>query len=353
VVRALALSALVIAVAAVAVLGVAAVGAAPRAERDAPSEQARVSGGDSPVYPGLRTVGELSQPGGGPQATAVGPYPRLREPGALAFPGPEALEAARSYVAGRKGRISFAVADTRGDVAGLNSDRRYRAASLAKAMVLVAYLGEAERKRQTLSADQRKRLEAMIRISDNDAAISLHNEIGPGPMLALARRAGMRHFSDTGSWSESTLTAADQARFFAALDRLLPARHRSYARKLLEGVVEPQSWGVPKAARPSWRVMFKGGWRPSSGGSLVHQAARLERGPRTVAVAVLTDADPDQPYGEETIRQVTARLLAARGARPAEPAVPVAPAAPARLRPLRKLRGTSAPSPPPLIGIVR
>lgn len=352
-VRALALSALVIAIAAVAVLGVGGVGAAPRAERNAPNGKAGVPGGDSPVYPGLRTVGELSQPGGSPQGTVVGPYPRLREPGALAFPGPEALEAARSYVAGRKGRISFAVADTRGDVAGLNPDRRYRAASLAKAMVLVAYLEEAERKRKALSADQRKRLEAMIQISDNDAAISLHNEIGPGPMLALARRAGMRNFSDTGSWAESTLTAADQARFFAALDRLLPARHRSYARKLLEGVVEPQSWGVPKAARPSWRVMFKGGWRPSSGGNLVHQAARLERGPRTVAVAVLTDADPDQPYGEETIRQVTARLLAARGARPGAPAVPVAPAAPAQLRPLRKLRGGSAPSPPPLIGIVR
>lgn len=308
---------------------------------------------DSPVYPALRTVAELSQPGGGPRATAVGPYPRLRQPGALAFPAPEALEAARRYVAGRRGRISFAVADTRGDVAGLNADRRYRAASLAKAMVLVAYLNEAEHKQETLSASQRERLEAMIQISDNDAAISLHNELGPEPMLALARRAGMRRFSDIGSWSESTSTAADQARFFAALDRLLPPRHRAYARELLEGVVEPQSWGVPKAARPAWRVMFKGGWRPGSGGSLVHQAARLEQGSRTVAVAVLTEDNPDQPYGEETIRQVTARLLAARGARPAAPAVPEAPTAPAALRPLRTLRGGRAPSPPPLIGIVR
>jgi len=353
VVRALALSALVATAVAVAVLNVTLVGAAPRAESRAASGKTEVPGGDSPVYPGLRTVAELSQPGGGPRATAVGPYPRLREPGALAFPGPEALEAARTYVAGRRGRISFAVADTRGEVAGLNPDRRYRAASLAKAMVLVAYLTEAERKQKALSADQRQRLEAMILISDNEAAISLHDEIGPGPMLALARRAGMRHFSDTGSWSESTLTAADQARFFAALDRLLPSRHRAYARKLLESVVEPQSWGVPKAARPAWRVMFKGGWRPASRGSLVHQAARLEQGTRTVAVAVLTDGNPDQPYGEDTIRQVTARLVAGRGARPAAPAVPVPPAAPAELRPLPRLRRGRAPSPPPLIGIVR
>lgn len=336
-----------------AVLGVAGLGAAPRAESSAASGEAVVPGGDSPVYPGLRTVAELSQPGGDPRATVAGPYPRLRDPGALAFPGPEALEAARSYVGGRRGRISFAVADTRGEVTGLNLDRRYRAASLAKAMVLVAYLREAERKQQALSASQRTRLEAMIQISDNDAAISLHEEIGPKPMMALARRAGMRRFSDTGSWSESTLTAADQARFFGALDRLLPRRHRAFARKLLERVVEPQSWGVPRAARPAWRVLFKGGWRPAGRGSLVHQAARLEQGGRTVAVAVLTDADPDQPYGEETIRQVAARLLAARGASPASPASPVPPAAPAELRPLRKLRKGPAPSPPPLIGIIR
>ena len=256
-------------------------------------------------------------------------------------------------MAGRRGRVSFAVADTRGEVAGLHFDRGYRSASLVKAMVLVTYLNEAVRKRRTLTPDQRRRLEAMIRISDNEAATSLHNELGPRPMMALARRVGMRHFSDTGSWSESTLTAADQARFFAALDRLLPARHRAYARSLLESVSEPQSWGVPRAARPAWRVMFKGGWRPANGGNLVHQAARLERGPRTIAVAVLTDADPGQPYGEETIRQVTARLLAPRGAARAAPAVPVPAAVPAELRPLGRLHGSPAPSPPPLIGIVR
>ena len=75
-------------------------------------------GGDSPVYPGLRTVAELSQPGGATRATSAGAYPRLDAPAALAFPGPEALESARRYLDLRKARVSFAVTDTRGAIAG-------------------------------------------------------------------------------------------------------------------------------------------------------------------------------------------------------------------------------------------
>ena len=351
--RVLALSALVAAATTVAVVGVATVGATQRTERSAAGGEAAGPAGDSPVYPGLRTVTEISQPGGRPRATVAGAYPGLREPGALVFPGPGALETAREYAAGRRGRISFAVADTRGGVAGWHLDRRYRSASLVKAMLLVAYLAEAERKGQTLTPSQRARLEAMIRVSDNVSATSLHREIGPGPMMDLSRRAGMRHFSDTGSWSESRVTAGDQALFFAALDRLLPRRERAFARQLLESVVEPQSWGVPSSARPAWRVMFKGGWRPASGGSLVHQAARLERGPRSVAVAVLTDGNPGQPYGEETIREIAARLLATGRAPQTAPAAPLQSPTPAELRPVRALRGAHAPSPPPLLGIVR
>ena len=102
----------------------------------------------------------------------------------------------------------------------------------------------------------------MVRESDNEAAITLHRELGPKPMMELARRAGMRDFSDKGSWSESTVTAADQARFFASLDALVKPRHLDYARSLLVTIVEGQGWGVPKAAR-GWRVLFKGGWRPA------------------------------------------------------------------------------------------
>ena len=108
------------------------------------------------------------------------------------------------------------------------------------------------------------------------------------------------------------MTAADQVRLFIAVDRLVPRRHRGYARMLLSRVVPEQRWGIPRAARPDWRVLFKGGWRPEAGGHLVHQAARLERGRRRLAIAVLTRGNPSHRYGTETVRGVTARLIGRR-----------------------------------------
>jgi hypothetical protein len=82
---------------------------------------------------------------------------------------------------------------------------------------------------------------------------------------------------------------------------------------VLRTVVPEQSWGIPAAARPrGWRTLHKGGWRPGPAGALIHQAARLERGGRPVAIAVLTDGNPGAQYGAETVRGVARRLLAAR-----------------------------------------
>ena len=156
---------------------------------------------------------------GTPRATSAGAYPRLDAPAALAFPGPEAMESARRYLELRKARVSFAVADTRGAIAGFDTRRRYRAASLVKAMVMVAFLNRLDR---PPTSDERERLQQMVRFSDNDAAIELHRTGRAARRCSRSRGArGMRDFSDTGSWSESTVTAADQARLFAKLDRLV------------------------------------------------------------------------------------------------------------------------------------
>src|SRR5215218_3170059 len=63
---------------------------------------------------------------------------------------------------------------------------------------------------------------------------------------------------------------------------------------------------------PHWRTFFKGGWRGSPRGQLVHQVARLERGKLSIAIAVLTDGNPSQAYGRETVRGIAARLVRQR-----------------------------------------
>jgi beta-lactamase class A len=218
-------------------------------------------------------------------------------------PADRAVAAARAYAAHRRGRVAFAVVDSHGRMRGRNSSRTYASASVIKAMLLVAELERIGAR--PVSDHEEHVLEPMIRKSSNTAARRVYRRLGPGPLLRLARRAHMRRFALPALF-EARIDAADQARFFARLDPLLPAGHRDYARRLLGHVVPEQRWGIPQGVGPGWRVYFKGGWRKG----LVHQVALVE-GPGGVAfsLAVLTDNDPSQHYGHQTVRDIAQLLV--------------------------------------------
>jgi hypothetical protein len=90
----------------------------------------------------------------------------------------------------------------------------------------------------------------------------------------------------------------------------LPRRNRREALDMLASITRDQRWGIPRAARAGWKVHFKGGWRATGRGELVHQAAWMHRGDRELAMAILTDAQPSRLYAIHTVRGVANRLLA-------------------------------------------
>jgi hypothetical protein len=218
---------------------------------------------------------------------------------------PGGVRAARRFARARAGTVSFAVIGGGTGLRGLRQGRHQPSASLSKAMVLAAVLRAA--RDRPLTGAERALLGPMVTRSDNDAAIAAYALVGPPGMLDVARAAGMRSFVDVGHWSDAQVTAADQARLFWRLDHVLPPRHRAYARRLLAGIVPPQRWGLaPVAERRGLRVLFKGGWRRG----LTHQAARLERGGRHAALAVLIAGGPKGAYDRATIAGIARRVLA-------------------------------------------
>lgn len=229
---------------------------------------------------------------------------------ARTIPSAGALHDARVHAAQREGpaRVSWAVVDTRGRLFARGGARHHRSASQAKAMLLVAYLRRLGDR--PVPAEAQRWLGPMIRVSGNRAASRVHRMVGDAGLAEVGRAAGMRSLRLNGTWSEVGITAADQARFFRRVDRLCPPRHRAYARELLSGIVERQSWGIPRVARPlGLTVLFKGGWRRG----LVNQGALVELpGGRRLSIVVLVDRRPTFTHARRTIEGIARRLLSSR-----------------------------------------
>ena len=226
-------------------------------------------------------------------------------------PAEPQLRRAADYARAREGNASFAVVDTEGRLKGVDARRSYVSASVVKAMILVAYLDLVERRGSALTDTERSQLTEMIRRSDNVSATQLAGTVGSSGLRQVARRAGMRSTKPQAQpWGLTETNAEDQARLFARIDELVPARYSSYARRLLTTIIPEHRWGIPKTAPAGSTVLFKGGWLPDDTGAWrVHQIAKVERGGRELSVAVMTDGNPSQPYGADTVRGVAARLL--------------------------------------------
>jgi Beta-lactamase enzyme family len=219
------------------------------------------------------------------------------------------ISAAKRYALHRHGTIAFAVrTPTRSW--GWHAYETFPAASLVKAILLVAYLDRPSVRSRLLRDSDRALLSPMIRRSDNDAASRVLAIVGPPAVYAVARRAGMRRFRlVNGYWGFSRVDAADQSRFFLRIDRLVASRHRAYAMRLLNTITPVERWGIARVRPSGWRLYFKGGWG-SGTGWVDHQTALLTRGDQRVSLSILTYHDGSHTYGTQTLQGIARRLLA-------------------------------------------
>jgi hypothetical protein len=229
----------------------------------------------------------------------------------VGYPTPAGVAHAAGFLSHRAGRTAFAVIDSEGRMSGVHEHWTFVSASVVKAMLLVAYLRRlGSLGRQHVDSFSNSFLYPMINVSDNSAATQTWSIVGDGALYRLAHEAGMTDFSISGIWANAQISPADQAKFFFNMDSLIPRQFVGYARYLLSTIAGFESWGIPAVARRrGYAVFFKGGWRGTGLGQLVHQVARLEGHGRRFSIAVMTDGDPSMGYGIGTIQGVTGSLL--------------------------------------------
>ena len=220
---------------------------------------------------------------------------------------PHVARAAR-WAKTRQCAVTFAVR-TEDHLWGRGVDTQVPSASVFKAMLLATYLRRSSVRHRDLTDADRALLRPMIRRSDNTAATRVRDIVGNPAVVRLAHKAGMTRFAIADVWGMSRITARDQSKFFLHIERLLPARHRAYALKLLRTIIPSQRWGMAQVVPAGWTLYFKGGWGSGSG-AVDHQVGLLARGDERVSIAVLTVNSPSHAYGKATLRGVSKRLLA-------------------------------------------
>jgi hypothetical protein len=226
------------------------------------------------------------------------------------YPWAKRVAAAKRFAAERQGDVAFAVVDEEGRMRGFHPDERFDSASVIKVMLMLAYLRQGDVRDRPLTDAEKQLLAPMIKRSANEPASAIYQRVGAGALNEIADDADMKNFSTNPAWGLSQITARDQSLFMFEIERLIPDRHRTYAMHLLASIIPAQRWGIPPAVPNGWKVHFKGGFIPNDAGEWkIHQVALLRRGDHRLALAVLTQGNPSDAYGHDTVRGVAHRVL--------------------------------------------
>jgi hypothetical protein len=226
------------------------------------------------------------------------------------YPWAKRVAAAKRFAADRQGNVAFAVVDEKGRMRGFHPDEQFDSASVVKVMLMLAYLRQGDVRDRPLTDADKHLLAPMIKRSANEPATAIYQDVGAGGLNEVANAAGMKRFSPDPAWGLSQITARDQSQLMFEIERLIPDRHRTYAMHLLASIIPAQRWGIPPAVPEGWKVHFKGGFIPNDAGEWkINQVALLRRGDHRLALAVLSEGNPSDAYGHDTVRGVAQRLL--------------------------------------------
>lgn len=217
------------------------------------------------------------------------------------------------FVASRAGVVSVAVYDAmNGETWLYHPDLTFDTASIVKVTIMGDLLAQVQSHEGSLSASERATMTRMIQYSDNDAATELWNLAGGSTGISrFLHQAGMTETTaDTyGYWGLTRTTALDQVsllRDFAYPNSVLQPFNRKYGLYLMEHVVAWQRWGISTGPTDKTTVALKNGWLPlSSSNWEINSIGYVHGGGRNYVIAVLSDGNPTEAYGIDTVEAIS------------------------------------------------
>jgi beta-lactamase class A len=187
-------------------------------------------------------------------------------------------------------------------------------ASIVKVQILGTLLLEAQRAGRGLTPAEQALAVPMIEQSDNNAASALYAAVGgPAAVSAFDRLAGLVSTAPAAAWGLTTTTAADQVTLvdhLAVPNPVLSNASRAYELKLMEHVTPSQAWGVSAGVAVGVTVALKNGWLPFLNAWTVNSIGWVNGDGRDYAIAVLTNNEPSEQYGIDTISEIASASFA-------------------------------------------
>jgi hypothetical protein len=228
----------------------------------------------------------------------------------LAPTNPFKTAAMRHFLATRSGNITAAVYDVASGTTFLyRPGHREQTASIVKVNILALLLSQAQANHEELDGDDQATAEGMIEESDNDDATDLWAQEGGAPAVAaFDARLGMTQTTPNWAWGLTETTPRDQLillRHIALPNTVLHYDYRETELYLMEHVISFDYWGITAGPPPSAIVAVKNGWLPVSNGWQINSIGMVRGRHRFYLIAVMTNGNPSEGYGIDTIEGIS------------------------------------------------
>jgi hypothetical protein len=218
------------------------------------------------------------------------------------------------YLRGREGLVTAAVYNVAtGATFTYHNGYHERTASIVKIDILADLLYESQHNGKPLTAKQQSLATSMIEASNDAAATKLWAEIGGRDAIdSFNALIGFKSTVPSWSWGDISTTPLDQLQLLKVIalpNSILDAASREYEIDLMEDVIGGQQfglgWGSPAQAtvamKDGWYDEIPTGWQVNTTGFVQFQG-------RFYLVTIMTESDPDETYGINTVTTMSSDI---------------------------------------------